>query len=250
MGGPQAASPGPAYAAPTENTTAQHLSPRAVTTPDGRAVRLIDLGAAGGAAFLDRIAAEMPSAAGAVTGFWGAEWPDEITIVVAGSAEQFAALAGAGPDVAATTTAQRITFSPDAVAMSDPDLRTVLRHELFHYAARADTASDGPFWLAEGVADFVGRPPPPPAGIVDVTADAQLPTDAELGTAGPQRSAAYDRAWSFVSYVADVYGVDALRRLYRAAFGPGHADVATAVHAALGVDLADVLSGWRQWRPS
>ncbi|EUA23932.1 peptidase MA superfamily protein [Mycobacterium xenopi 4042] len=37
-----------------------------------------------------------------------------------------------------------------AAAMSDAALRIVLRHELFHYAARADTALDAPRWLTEG----------------------------------------------------------------------------------------------------
>ena len=56
-------------------------------------------------------------------------------------------------------------FAPGAAAMSDASLRIVLRHELFHFASRADTAADAPRWLTEGVADFVGRPPAPrPAG--------------------------------------------------------------------------------------
>ena len=54
--------------------------------------------------------------------------------------------------------AERIVFAPGAAAMSDAALRIVLRHELFHFATRADTASDAPRWLTEGVADFVARP--------------------------------------------------------------------------------------------
>lgn len=244
VGGPHAAPTGPAVAAPTAYTAAAP-APRAVSTPDGRTAELIDLGAPGGAALLDRITAELPGATRAVTGFWGVEWPRDIPIVVAGSADQFAVLAGGGADTAATTTAERIVFSPAATAMNDNDLRTVLRHELFHYAARADTAADAPMWLTEGVADFVGRTGPPGAG----GADAALPTDAELISPGPGRSAAYDRAWSFAGYVADSHGVDALRALYVAAGGPGHADVETAVRDALGAGLPAVLDGWRHWHP-
>ena len=55
-------------------------------------------------------------------------------------------------------------FAPGAAAMSDASLRIVLRHELFHYASRAETAADAPRWLTEGVADFVARPLPAAPG--------------------------------------------------------------------------------------
>lgn len=238
VNGPALAPSGPAVAFPAaENRPAQLPGTRSVSTPDGRTTQLIDLGATGGRALIDRIAAELPGATDAVTAFWGSDWRRDISIVVAGSAEQFGALAGGGPDIAATTTADRIMFSPGATAMNDVDLRTVLRHELFHYAARADTAADAPVWLTEGVADYVGRPaaPTPPA------APASLPTDAELATPGPGRSAAYDRAWQFATYVADTYGTGTLRELYIAACGHGHPDVPTAIRDTLGVDVAEVL---------
>ena len=57
-----------------------------------------------------------------------------------------------------------------------------------------------------------------------------LPTDAELATAGPGRSAAYDRAWSFATYVArHLRHRRAAGALRRQACGPGHPDFATAV---------------------
>ncbi|KWX60723.1 peptidase, partial [Mycobacterium sp. NAZ190054] len=178
---------------------------------------------------------------GALPAFWGPHWRREISVMVAGSAEQFATLAGGGADVAATTTAERIMFSPGAGAMTDTDLRTVLRHELFHYAARSGTAADAPVWLTEGVADYVARPPAsvPPA------AAPTPPTDAELATPGPGRSAAYDRAWEFATYVAVTYGAAKLRALYTAACGPGHTDVATAVRDVLGVELHGLPVGSR-----
>ncbi|CAA0131353.1 Uncharacterised protein [Mycolicibacterium vanbaalenii] len=252
VGGSQTVPAGPADAAPSvaanpsPSAVAPSAAARTVTTPDGRITQLIDLGAPGGAALLDRIGAQLPGATAAVTAFWGENWPRELDIVVAGSPQQFATLAGGGTDVAATTTVDRIMFSPAAAAMTDADLRIVLRHELFHYAARSETAADAPVWLTEGVADFVGRP----AAAVPPPVVPELPTDAELATAGPARSAAYDRAWSFASYVADTYGADRLRTLYVEACGPGHADIATAVREALGAELSAVLRGWRQWRDS
>lgn len=245
LAGPQTIPAGPAVAASTSSTTPSAASRAAVTT-DGRTAQLIDLGAPGGAALLDRIATELPGATEAVTMFWGPQWPTEIPIVVAASPDQFATLAGGGADVAATTTADRIMFSPGAAAMNDADLRMVMRHELFHFAARGDTAADAPVWLTEGVADFVGRPVPEAMP----TVSAQLPTDAELATPGPDRSAAYDRAWSLATYVAEAYGTDRLRALYVAACGHGHRDFPTAVTQALGIELPALLAGWRQRQSS
>jgi hypothetical protein len=167
--------------------------------------------------------------------------------VVTGTDEEFAAMGGGGSDIAAATTPRRIVFAPGAAAMSGGALRIVVRHELLHYAARADTAADAPRWLTEGVADFVGRPPDPRPGPARAADLARLPTDADLDTPGATRSLAYDRAWWFSRFVADRYGIPALRRLYLAACGPGHADVATAIRTTLGADLPQVVDAWRQW---
>ncbi|HKP44268.1 peptidase [Mycobacterium sp.] len=236
--------PSPSVAAPPSLTTATAAS-TTETLSDGRTVHLVGLGGTDTAPVLARIAAEMDSAARAVTEFWGPNWPRDVLIVAAGSDTQFRQLAGGSADIAATTTAERIMFAPGAAAMSDAALRIVVRHELFHYAARADTAADAPSWLTEGVADYVGRPPTPrPANAADL---ASIPTDADLGTAGPDRSLAYDRAWWFSRFVAEEYGTSTLRALYLRACGNGHPDAATAVHDTLGADLPTVLIRWRAW---
>lgn len=252
VGGPQTVPPGPAFAAPSPAVAASSTPSRAVTLPNGRTAQLIDLGAPGGTALLDRISTELPGAADAVTAFWGPHWARDVVIVVTGSQEQFAALAGGGTDVAATTTADRIMFAPGTAAINAADLRMVLRHELFHYAARPDTAADAPTWLTEGVADFVARgvtaqSPANTSGAISAALRGQLPTDAELAHAGPGRSTAYDRAWSLASYIADTYGADRLRALYLEACGHGHPDVATAVQNVLGLQLPALLTGWRLW---
>src|SRR6202171_2980120 len=189
--------------------------------------RLVGLGGVHTAPLLTRIGAQMNEAATAVTAFWGPDWPRDVLIVAARSDAEFGRLAGGGSDIAPTTTAERIMFAPGAAAMSEASLGIVLRHELFHFASRADTAADAPRWLTEGVADFVGRPPAPrPAHAAEF---AHLPTDAALGAAGPAQSLAYDRAWWFSRFVADAYGTATLRALYLRACGPGHPDAATAV---------------------
>ena len=244
VGRPQTAPARPVVAAPASLTTPTAAS-TTETLNDGRTVHLVGLGGARTAPLLTRIAAQMNDAAKAVTAFWGPDWPRDIVIVAAGTDAEFGSLAGGGPDIAATTTAERIMFAPGAAAMSDASLRIVLRHELFHFASRADTAADAPRWLTEGVADFVGRPPtPPPANAAEL---ATIPTDADLNAAGPAGSAAYDRAWWFSRFVADAYGTATLRALYLRACSPGHPDAATAVRDTLGADLPAVLARWRHW---
>lgn len=250
---PPAAPPSPRAAVP---------APAPLVVGDGRTVRLISLGGDRTDGLLTRIAGDIGDAVGAVEKFWGTDWDHEIVVIATGSQPQFLAQAGLDPtgdwqDIAAVSVAdhvdiahhrasgQRIVFAPGAAAMTDRSLRIVLTHELFHLAARADTAPDAPRWLVEGVADFVARPPEPlPPG---AAADTALPTDAALDAAGPQRAQGYDRAWWFARFVADSYGVDALRRLYVEACGPGHRDFVTAVHRALGIGDAELRARWAQW---
>lgn len=213
---------------------------------------------------LARIAADAGAAVRQVNAFWGPDWPRDVEVVAAGSDAEFRAAAGGGPaaqwaDIAAVTVAdrvdparrvavgQRIVFAPGAAAMSAHALRIVLAHELFHYAARPDTALDAPRWLTEGVADFVARPVTPvPAGAAAGTP--ALPSDADLDAVGPQRSSAYDRAWWFARFVADTYGGPAtLRAFYVATCGAGHTDLPTAVRDVLGTDPAGLLVRWRRW---
>jgi len=246
IGRPQAPPANPVVAAPASLTTPTAAS-TTETLDDGRTVHLVGLGGSHTAPLLARIAAQMNDAARAVTAFWGPDWPRDVVIVAAGSDAEFGTLAGGGPDIAATTTAERIMFAPGAAAMSDASLRIVVRHELFHFASRSATAADAPRWLTEGVADYVGRPaaPRPP----DAAQLAQLPSDADLNAAGPAGSSAYDRAWWFSRFVAESYGTQTLRALYLRACGPGHPDAATAMRDTLGADLPTVLVRWRHWMP-
>lgn len=246
----------PVQPAPPPTTSIETLTP-----VGDRVVRLTSSG--GSEQLLARMASEMGGAVDAVVGFWGRDWPREITVLATGTDEQFRVAAGGGPaaqwaDIAAVTvaehvdpanrsvTGQRIVFAPGAAGMSVGALRIVLAHELFHYAARADTALDAPRWLTEGVADYVARPPAPlPADAA--SAAASLPSDQELDTPGPSRTRAYDRTWWFTHFVADSYGPAKLRELYLAACGPGHPDVPTAAERVLGLDATALLARWQEW---
>lgn len=227
---------------------------------DGRAVRLISLGGAGTDAVLTRVGADIAAAVEAVERFWGTDWEREIIVVATDSDARFVEYARLDPrrpwtDIAAvavadevditrrTASGQRIVLAPGAVEMTDSALRIVLAHELFHLAARADTALDAPRWMTEGVADFVARPP---TG-VPASTSAVLPSDAALEAVGPDRSAAYDRAWWFARFVADSYGTEALRRLYVATCGPDHSDLTSAVGQVLGIDTSGLHTRWARW---
>ncbi|MGB3476937.1 MAG: hypothetical protein WBA69_19355 [Mycobacterium sp.] len=232
---------------------------------DDRSVVLENLGGQPGEELLSRVAANIGSAVDAVEAFWGTDWSHRIQVTATGSDRQFVVLAGHDSadvaqwsDVAAvavadqvdperrTAVGQRIVFAPRADAMSTPALRIVLTHELFHYAARTDTALDAPRWLTEGVADFIARPQgdrasAPAEGVV------ALPSDADLDAPGPRRAQAYDRAWEFARFVADRFGTAKLRELYLTACGPGHVQPTVAVPLVLGVNLPELLVGWQRW---
>ena len=244
VGRPDASPPKPA---PVSTPAATAPASSTETAADGRTVELISLGGPATQPLLDRVSGAMDDAVRAVTVFWGVDWARDIVVVATASDEQFRALAGGGSDIAAATTDRRILFAPGAAAMSDAALRIVLRHELFHYAVRPDTAADAPRWLTEGVADFVALPEAPPPGPERAAEIATLPSDTDLDTVGPARTLAYDRAWWFARFVADRYGTSALRGLYVRACGPGHPDVETAVSETLGADLGEVLVQWRRW---
>nr|WP_235683704.1 peptidase [Mycolicibacterium fluoranthenivorans] len=242
-GGPPATS----SAAPTSSAVPAAADTQPLPLSDGRTAHLRGLGGAHTQPLLDRIAGELDAAAAAVTAFWGPDWPRDIVVIATETDEQFRVLGFDGLDIAAATTADGIVFAPGAAAMSPDSLRIVLRHELFHYAARAHTAADAPRWLAEGVADYVGRPATPVPGPGAAATLARLPTDADLDAVGPQRSAAYDQAWWFSRYIAARYGPATLKALYLRASEPGHPDVAVAVADTLGTGLDGVLAGWRDW---
>lgn len=221
----------------------------------------------------DRIATEFRPAVDAVVAFWGADWPHHVPVEVAATPEEFAgALRGTGvaasfADVAAVAVAtwvdpvrgvadgQRIVFAAGAYDMTDAALRLVLRHELFHFAARATTALDAPLWITEGVADYVARPASPTPSTLDISSTpstldissgAAPPADAEFLGPEPARSQAYDAAWSFTTFLADEFGSAALRQFYVRAAGADHLDARAAAREVFGRELSELVTQWRR----
>jgi hypothetical protein len=246
---------------PAQPPVSATRAPRTLQVGD-RTLLMTNLGGLQSELVLDRVAADIGQAIDAVDAFWDTEWPRDIDVVATGTQQQFEAQAGGGPsaqwaDIAAiavsdrvdptrrSAAGQRIVFAPGAVGMSEHALRIVLSHELFHYAARAETAVDAPRWLTEGVADYVARPH---KDLPEVTTPpTSLPSDADLAAPGPQRSEAYDRAWWFALFIADTRGAPTLRALYQQACGDGHTNLPTALHDVLGTDAAGILADWQRW---
>lgn len=244
---------------------------RSVPTAGGMSVIL---GHPEQAALMDRLERELPAAVDAVSGFYGDRWPRTALVLTSGSTAEFAASAGevqAAADVAAVTvsdvvvdgrsiTGQRVVFGPAASdRLTDFTTRSVLRHELTHVAARADTTDGSPMWVLEGFADYSGyrgadvgldRIAPTLSRIVSAGGPPTvLPEDSDFTAGGVRSTLAYESAWSVCAFVADRYGEPALRSLYAAlATGPKtENDVDSGLRSAIGIGTADLVREWGSW---
>jgi hypothetical protein len=220
--------------------------------------------------FVESLAAELPSATAAVTDFWGDDWARDGLVFVASSAEEFAELTGSDPstDVAAVTvsdavagdgsrpTGQRVVFGPDAATrLTAFTVRSVLRHELTHVAARARTSDYTELWVSEGFADYsgyrnsgadFGQLAPTLAAIVAAGGPPTvLPKNEDFGAGGARSSVAYESAWSVFAFVADRFGESILRSLYEALASESSTDSAFA--SVLGSDRAQFVASWGDW---
>ncbi|KAF0970459.1 hypothetical protein [Gordonia sp. YY1] len=216
----------------------------------------------------------LPDAVDAVTAFWGDSWDRRAVLVATSTPKEFDELVAPGRGVTGTAaaatvysrvdfprrtaTGQRIVFTPAADDLAAPTLAVVLRHELTHVAARAQTALDAPLWITEGVAEYVGRKGTYtrlPDAAPDLTQAVRagntptaLPDDAAFAVDGQNSQIAYQSAWSMAAYVADRYDEARLKRLYlgvAATSDPARQDA--AIRAALGVGRDELVAGWGRW---
>jgi len=135
--------------------------------------------------------------------------------------------------------------------------RVVLRHELFHAAARTVTGDHAPLWLVEGVADYNGRrgSGTPFRNAAPTLANAlaagevpdHLPTDQDIDSPGARRTQAYEEAWSVAQYVAETFGEPTLAQLYRYGAGIVPAAQGVAIQRALGIDETTLVRQWQSW---
>ncbi|MGW0251640.1 hypothetical protein ACWDYH_33935 [Nocardia goodfellowii] len=245
----------------------------ALRVPTGNGQESLVVGHSGQRVEMDVLASELAPATTSVNELWGTAWAQSALVVVASNPSEFTALVRSGTllaqEVAAASvadpfvrgtqpTGQRVVFSPDAGRRLTPDgLRAVLRHELTHVAARADTVDGAPQWLLEGFAEYAahrGREqrfadiaPTLSARLRSGAGPAELPADTAF--TGPDAAAAYEAAWSACAFLAETYGEARLVQLYRGlAAGKQTPDTEDRVlREVLDTGRASLTAAWRSW---
>jgi hypothetical protein len=223
---------------------------------------------------VERLARELDPSVRAVGEIWPTSWSERVVLLLPDSAGEMKTLVG--PDfpvnsvvavavadrvdnASRTVTGQRVVLSPNGVrALSIPSLRVVLRHEMTHLAARADTVDGSPTWLLEGFADYVGYrdsgvtleegAPDLAKQVRESGPPTSLPEDRAFRTSGADLDQAYQQSWSLARFVADRWGEPRLVKLYRtlAAVGPASARrTDDLLREVLGVDRAKLVGDWQ-----
>ena len=223
-----------------------------------------------------RLVRELDPSVRAVSQIWPTRWSQRVVLMLPDSLGEMRALVG--PDfpvesvvavavadrvdnTTRTVAGQRVVLSPSGVrALSIPSLRVVLRHEITHLAARADTVDGSPTWLLEGFADYVGYrdsgvtleegAPDLAKRVRDDGPPTSLPEDRWFRSSGADLDQAYQQSWSLARYIADRYGEETLITLYRrlAAVGPASASrTDDLLREVLGVDRAKLVGGWQDY---
>jgi hypothetical protein len=222
-----------------------------------------------GSAVAPRLVDEMAGALASLSEFWGPHWHVGVLLIAAQTDAEFAALVGGEHTngIAAAAVAdrvdngvavgQRVVFAPGSAALPPDQFRVVLRHELFHAAARTVTGDHAPLWLVEGVADYNGRrgsgtpfrnaAPTLTSALAAGRVPDHLPTDEDIDGPGPRRTQAYEEAWSVAQYVAEAFGEPKLVQLYRYGADRAPGPQGTAIQRALGIDEATLVRQWQSW---
>lgn len=226
---------------------------------------------------VERLTGELDSSVRAVSELWPTRWSERVVLMLPNSPAEMRALVGAKDfpvdSVVAVAVAdrvdnesrevagQRVVLSPTGVrALSLTSLRVVLRHEITHLAARADTVDGSPTWLLEGFADYVGYRDSgvtlsegAPHLMRQVREDGpptSLPEDRAFRSSGPDLDQAYQESWSLAKFVADEYGEDTLIELYRTLAAAGAVSARETdglLREVLGMDRAALVEGWQDY---
>jgi hypothetical protein len=225
---------------------------------------------------VERLVAELDPSVRAVSEIWPTRWSERVVLMLPDSPGEMRALVGPNfpvESVVAVAVAdrvdnatrsvagQRVVLSPNGVrALSMPSLRVVLRHEITHVAARADTVDGSPTWLLEGFADYVGYrdsgvrleegAPDLARQVREDGPPGRLPEDRAFRASGGDLDQAYQQSWSLIRYVADRYGEETLVTLYRKLAAVGSASASRTddlLREVLGVDRAELVRGWQDY---
>ena len=225
---------------------------------------------------VDRLVRELDPSVRAVSELWPTRWSERVVVMLPDSPGEMRALVGPNfpvESVVAVAVAdrvnnasrevagQRVVLSPTGVrGLSIASLRVVLRHEITHVAARADTVDGSPTWLLEGFADYIGYrdsgvtlaegAPDLAKQVREDGPPTALPEDRAFRSGGADLDLAYQESWSLARYVADTYGEKSLIAMYRelAARGPVSAtETDRMLRDVLGVDRAALVQGWQSY---
>jgi hypothetical protein len=225
---------------------------------------------------VDRLVRELDTSVEAVSEIWPTSWSRRVALMLPDSPAEMRALVGPDFPVESvvavavadrvdnktrTVAGQRVVLSPSGIrALSVASLRIVLRHEITHLAARADTVDGSPIWLLEGFADYVGYrdsgvtlaegAPDLAKRVRQDGLPTALPEDRAFRSRGPDLDLAYQQSWSLARYIADRYGESTLILVYRRLAGAGPVSASetdTMLRAVLGVDRAELVAGWQSY---
>lgn len=225
---------------------------------------------------VERVARQLDAAVADVTEVWGPDWSQRVGVLLPESQEELRTLVGpefAVDGIAAVAVADRVdtvarrvegprvVLNPrTATELSDIALRVVLRHEITHIAARADTVDGAPMWMLEGFADYVGyrKSGVAPKNIAPDLArqlreygrPTKLPADDEFHQAGHRLELAYQQSWSMVRHLAERIGEQRLVYLYRrVAASNSKTTAAQAIREVTGLTTEQLLADWARQLP-
>jgi hypothetical protein len=225
---------------------------------------------------LREIAGTADRAVPAVDDAWRGRWGHRVIVLVPRSLEEMGELLGApaagyrgiaavstsDTDAHGRTPADRVIVNPEAYGLlGELGRRVVLTHETAHTATRAETSPATPLWLSEGFADWAGyrhsgRTYRETAPVLSREAAVgrlpkHLPRDGDFAFdgSGDQLARAYEGAWLACQLIADRWGEDSLRKLYRAVGDQKRRQGADdrAMREVLGIGLAEFTTQWRDY---
>lgn len=208
-----------------------------------------------------------------ITAVWGADWPQQVVVLVPSTQTELSRILANGSDlsrIAAVATADLAGTkgkpSGERVIVNPPNYRTlgavgrriVLTHEMTHVASRAVTGSATPTWLAEGFADYVGylgTGVPVREAATELGRDVRagrmpttLPGDGDFDGTNPEIAQAYEQAWLACRLIAARIGQAGLVRFYRQVGGSARSPdvaVAAALHDQLHLSAAQFITLWQ-----
>ncbi|WP_412542139.1 hypothetical protein R8Z50_06280 [Longispora sp. K20-0274] len=215
------------------------------------------LGHPGSERLMGRILWPATGAVQVVTDVWG-DWARHVTIIVPADQDELRALIDEDGDLthvaALTDPSGRVVVNPDVFGgLSPAGRQVVLTHEITHVAARGTTSDLTPFWLAEGLAEYVAHRDSPTRdrSIAKELADevrmgrlpARLPARHEF--AGERQAQAYQGAWLVCRFMVERAGEETLLRIYRRV--SAGADTDRVFREELGLTGEHLVEHWREY---